>query len=267
MKQLVLTYFCLILLFNTTFAQRYHLFKPVPRAQLREFALDRPDVTESPQTVDAGHFQFEGDVVKWIKQNGGVSKRTVNIWSGLYKIGISENFDFHVIYEAYNINQDNDGKKIDEGAGVLTFRMKKNLWGNNGDKKTGFGLLPYVTFTSGDPFVKNQDVIFGLGFPFSTELFSSLEVGLQPQIDFIPDENGNYTVGFFQSVMIGSTIVGNLDYFAEAVFYFLNDGNQYLLNGGLIYNVTPNVKIDLATNVGLNTSTPTRAYLGLSFRI
>ena len=41
----------------------YHLFNPTPRELMREFNTDRPDKTESPYTVDAGHFQFEMDVL------------------------------------------------------------------------------------------------------------------------------------------------------------------------------------------------------------
>ena len=39
----------------------YHLFNPVPREYLRGMNTDRPDQTESPYTVDAGHFRS-----KWI---------------------------------------------------------------------------------------------------------------------------------------------------------------------------------------------------------
>src|SRR5437764_10537377 len=38
---------------------RYTLFDPTPKAQMREFESDRPGTTESPITVDAGHFQAE----------------------------------------------------------------------------------------------------------------------------------------------------------------------------------------------------------------
>jgi hypothetical protein len=37
----------------------YTLFRPTPEALLRELTSDRPDKTESPITVDAGHFQLE----------------------------------------------------------------------------------------------------------------------------------------------------------------------------------------------------------------
>jgi hypothetical protein len=40
---------------------RYNLFNPTPEKLLRELASDRPDQTEGPTTVDAGHWQFEMD--------------------------------------------------------------------------------------------------------------------------------------------------------------------------------------------------------------
>jgi hypothetical protein len=41
----------------------YNLFHPTPRALMREMSTDRPDQTESPHTVDAGHFQVELDAL------------------------------------------------------------------------------------------------------------------------------------------------------------------------------------------------------------
>ena len=41
----------------------YTLTNRTPEAQLRELNTDRPDLTESPYTVDAGHFQIEMDLV------------------------------------------------------------------------------------------------------------------------------------------------------------------------------------------------------------
>jgi hypothetical protein len=43
----------------------YNLFNPTPLAAMRELSPDRPDKTESPHTVDAGHFQLEMDFVNF----------------------------------------------------------------------------------------------------------------------------------------------------------------------------------------------------------
>src|ERR1039458_2338197 len=39
----------------------YNLFNPTPDEYMREMSPDRPDKTDSPFTVDAGHFQLEMD--------------------------------------------------------------------------------------------------------------------------------------------------------------------------------------------------------------
>ena len=40
----------------------YTLFNPTPDRLLRDMTTDRPDVTESPFTVDAGHIQIESNL-------------------------------------------------------------------------------------------------------------------------------------------------------------------------------------------------------------
>src|SRR5688500_5011937 len=49
----------------------YTLFDPTPRELMREFSTDRPDVTESPYTVDAGHFQVEMSLVEYTLDDDG----------------------------------------------------------------------------------------------------------------------------------------------------------------------------------------------------
>lgn len=242
----------------------YHLFNPVPKSEMRDFSIDRPDVTESPMTVDAGHFQFEGDLYKWIRSNQGESTRAINIFNGLYKMGLNKNWDIHIGVEMYNIYQDTEGEKVESGYGNTTIRLKRNLWGNNGDTKTAMGMIPYVTLPTSPV---DEDVVFGIGFPFSYTLTESLGTGAQFQFDFVPDENGNHELSYLQTVVIGGALVGDLDFYVEGMGIFSSGPSVFTANGGLIYNATDNVKIDLATNLGLTDDSPTRLYLGLSFRI
>ena len=44
---------------NPVDKSQYNLFNPTPREHMRELSADRPDATESPITVDAGHVQLE----------------------------------------------------------------------------------------------------------------------------------------------------------------------------------------------------------------
>lgn len=232
---------------------------------MREFSIDRPDVTESAITVDAGHFQFEGDLVKWTKESGGRSSRFISLFNGLYKMGLSHSWDIHIGLELFNIYQNPDAEKVDQGYGATTIRLKHNFWGNDGGKKTAFGIIPYTTFTSGNPF--DSDMNFGVGFPLSYEINEKLELGFQPQLDFIDKGAGDYELSYFQTVVLGGPLAGDLDFYIEGLAVFPEGESQFLLDGGLIYNFSPNLKVDVATNLGLNEAAPTRVYLGLSFRI
>lgn len=253
----------LALVFFTTIAlaqSNYTVFNPVPKNEMREFSIDRPDVTESPMTVDAGHFQFEGDMLKLTKFDGG---RIVNFVNGLYKMGLNKNWDIHLGIEMYNLYQDGDGETVEKGYGNTTIRLKRNLWGNNGDTKTALGMIPYVTLPTSP---LDHDAFFGIGFPFSYTLTDKLGAGAQFQFDFVPFDD-EYKMGYLQTVVLGGELFGPMDFYVEGMGVFLDGESIFNANGGLIYNATDNVKIDIATNIGLNDPAPTRVYLGLSFRL
>ena len=242
----------------------YHLFNPVPRDQMREFSIDRPDVTESPNTVDAGHFQFEGDLIKWVKENSGESYRTISIFNGLYKMGLTKSWDIHLGIELYNIYQDPERKTYDKGYGSTTVRLKHNLWGNDGDKKTALGVIPYVSFPSS---TQGGEEVYGVGFPFSFGITGELGGGAQFQFDFLPDGEGGRDLAYLQTFVVGGPMFDELDFYIEGAGYFMSETSLYFLNGGVIYNIGDNIKVDLATNLGVTDSSPTRVYLGFSFRI
>lgn len=239
----------------------YNLFNPVPKNEMREFSIDRPDVTESPMTVDAGHFQFEGDMFKVIKLQ---DYRIYNIVNGLYKMGLSDSWDIHIGLELYNIYQNSEGETLEKGYGNTTIRLKYNFWGNAGDTRTALGVIPYVTLPTSP---LDFDTFFGVGFPFSYTLNDDLGAGAQFQFDFVPDSEGGYQLVYLQTLVLGGKLAGKLDFYIEGQANFSSELNLFSANGGLIYNVTDNVKIDVATNLGLVDEAPTRVYLGLSFRI
>lgn len=242
----------------------YNLFRPVPKSEMRAFSIDRPDVTESPMTVDAGHFQFEGDIFKIITANQGTSQRAFSFVNGLYKIGLSDSWDIQIGLELYNIYQDAEHNTYEKGYGNTTLRLKHNFWGNNGDTRTALGMIPYVTFPTSPV---DTEIIYGIGFPFSYTITDSFGAGAQFQFDFIPDSEGRHQLSYLQTIVVGGKLVGDFDFYVEGQGVFSNDTNIYSVNGGLIYNVTRNVKVDVATNLGLVEEALTRVYLGLSFRI
>src|SRR5882724_2391155 len=61
----------------------FHLFNRTPTQYLRVFTRDGPGKTESPYTVDAGHFQIEMDLVSYTfdkDSTDGVTQR-LDAWA------------------------------------------------------------------------------------------------------------------------------------------------------------------------------------------
>jgi opacity protein-like surface antigen len=268
MKKLYVTVVVLLCVFTVVSAQdslknQYHLFNPTPRDQMREFAIDRPDVTESPVSLDAGHFQFEGDIFRWEKSARGDAPSTISLWNGLYKLGLTDRLDIHFGVELYNIYQDEDGNTVEKGYGNTTVRLKYNFWGNEGHSKTALGVIPYITLPTSSI---DDDISYGVGFPFSYGLTDALDFGAQFQADFVPNGEDGHDFNYLQTVVIGGGLIGNMDFFVELAGIFPTEDPIFTLNGGLIYNFTPNIKVDIAGNYGLVEDAYSNIFLGLSFR-
>src|SRR2546430_10535624 len=84
----------------------YNLFLPTPQAFLRELSADRPDKTDCPFTVDAGHFQLEMDFAN-LTYNGPNSDRGKARFVAYeaapmnLKVGLLNNLDFQLVYTPY----------------------------------------------------------------------------------------------------------------------------------------------------------------------
>src|SRR5262249_6766416 len=94
---------------------KFNLFHPTPTQLLRELSTDRPDKTESPRTVDAGHFQLEMDLVSYTHDRdqsgaGDVRRDEWAIAPVNLKLGLLNNVDVQLILETYNYVRLNDQK-------------------------------------------------------------------------------------------------------------------------------------------------------------
>ena len=78
---------------------QFHLFNPTPTNLMREMSTDRPDQTESPYTVDAGHIQIEMDFVSWTRDNGNDDFAFANT---NFKIGLLNNVDLQIVLNGFN---------------------------------------------------------------------------------------------------------------------------------------------------------------------
>jgi hypothetical protein len=258
---------------------RYNLFNPTPAALMRPMETDRPDKTESPYTVDAGHFMFEMDVVTYAYDrdgSGGGDIRTER-WAVApvnLKLGLTNNIDLQVIIEPYNQVrvEDRAGGTIakSSGFGDVTTRLKVNLWGNDGGK-TALAIMPFLKFPTNQDSLGNNAVEGGVIFPFALELPHGWALGLQTEFDFLRNEVASgYHASFINTVVLNHDIVGKLSGYVE---FFSEVSTQRdtrwvgTFDVGLLYTLTKNIQFDAGINIGVTKSAPDfNPFLGLSWR-
>src|SRR5437773_6713481 len=85
---------------------KYNLFNPTPVELVREMTTDRPDKTESPFTVDAGHFQIEADILSYTydrynQAHTDTRVETVRIAPMNLKVGLFNDVDLQLVVDTY----------------------------------------------------------------------------------------------------------------------------------------------------------------------
>lgn len=227
----------------------YTLLNPTPREQWRPLSADRPDVTESPYTVDAGAWQIEASFVEYARTGDGSdwSVAPTNL-----KLGLLNDVDIQLVLEPW-LHTD-DGESTEQGFGDTQVRLKINLWGNDqGD--TAMGFMPFIKIPTASDGLGNDHVEGGLIFPFSTRLTDSMSLGLMLETDFVFDEaSGGYETEFVTTAALGIDITDKIGAYVEGVGIASTDADvdyRGLLGVGGTYSITPNVVLDAGVNVGL----------------
>lgn len=257
----------------------YHLFHPTPASLMRELSTDRPDKTESPYTLDAGHFQLEMDLISYTRdhdQANGADTRVdgfaiapVNL-----KVGLFNDVDLQLVIESYNYVRTVDRvaatTEKQSGFGDVTVRLKKNFWGNDGGK-TAFAMMPFLKLPANQDGLGNKYTEGGIIFPLAVDLPMGFGMGLMTEFDFLHDEAGSgYHASFINSVTFSRDIVGNLGGYVE--FFSEVSGERGVpwvgtVDFGLTYGINENVQLDAGINLGVTKSADDlNPFIGLSVR-
>eukprot|EP01031_Cornospumella_fuschlensis_P011366 gene11366-13888_t len=115
----------------------FHLFNPTPTPLMREMSTDRPDTTESPYTVDAGHFQVEMSFFDYQQFfDSGLRGEAWSICQMNLKAGLWHNTDLQVLFNLHDSIRITGGLATTTASGFadVTVRLKTNIWGNEGGR-------------------------------------------------------------------------------------------------------------------------------------
>lgn len=274
-------YFLLLFLHLSLFAVKvagqskqggYSLFKPVPKEQMREMATDRPDKTETPFTVDAGHYQIETSLFSYSKQHSEESKTstyTLNAFE--FNLGLTNSTALQFMMDTYVVEDEKTFvapiKNRHQGIGDLTIRLKQNFLGNN-TGNFAIALLPYLKLPTAKYKAHNM-LEAGLMVPMHIKLPLEWSLSTQLEIDRLQDEEQHkpYTE-FMQSLSLSHELFKDMDGIAETYYTYGFKKHQWTnyVNAALQYAVNSNCKLDAGLNYAVQHDAERSFFLGMAYR-
>ena len=240
---------------------------------LSAICTDRPTKSNAACTVDAGHVQYESDII-----NGTflrLDHTTTDTWlvvNPTLKYGLTSNIDLEANIAPLEVvrvrDPDGDQHSI-AGVSDLYLRLKYEFL-NVGGGNLQASIIPYVKAPTARPGIGNGVVEGGAILPINYKLTSTLTLTTDPEVDFYKDSNGGGRhVNTAQLVNLGLSLPFNLTVYAElwGDWNFDPAGTikQYSADTAIAYGVTQYLQLDAGLNFGLNRETPgVQAYFGVS---
>jgi len=251
----------------------FNLFKPVPRNRLRPLRPDRPGVTESPFTVDAGHFQLEMDAIRLI--NSREKEQRSREWKAAYttaKLGLSRRTDVQLEVPLYKVQMERETLEDDwrrnAGFGDLTLRLKHNFLGDDQEGPLSVAVVAYTRFPTGGR-AGSGAMEGGLIVPVNLELPHKWNVDLQLESDLEYDrEQDRHYVRIMPSLAIDHEFTEVFSFLVEGVMQWdaAHTGWRSSINIAPIFTVNENLQFDLGTHLALSREMDREFFLGFTFR-
>jgi len=255
-----------------------NLFNPTPAESMREMSPDRPDKTDSPFTVDAGHFQLEMDYANFTYDaptaaHGNLKTEDCQIAPMNVKVGMLNNLDFQLVLSPWQWQRIEDKTtgtiEKDSGFGDITPRVKVNLIGNDG----GFfalALIPFVKIPTAQDRLGNGAVEGGVGIPYAFDV-PNWDVGFQTTASINHDAADNdYHAEFNNSVSIGHAVIGKLSCHVEFFSSVSTEQNSSWIgtfDTWFTYQASKNLCLDAGVYIGATQSADDwHPWVGMTWR-
>lgn len=245
---------------------------------MRDFTTDRPDTTESPFTVDAGHVQIELSVADHaFDRDGAVRTRTFDVFPVNVKLGLANRIDIQFVFTPYQrvLSRTGTARTVASGFGDASeMRLKINLWGDDPAADgggTAFALLQFVKVPTGSAGLGNGHVEGGLILPLAIDLPRGFSLGTMAEFDWTYDgDRHDYGLDVIHSATLGRRIAGPLEGYVEYVDAAPRPGGsgyRAIASTGLTYGFKPDWNVDAGATFGLSGRTDDAAvFAGTSLR-
>lgn len=237
------------------------LLDPTPDSALRPLRTDRPDLTEGPYTVDAGHLQLESDLgVVGVEGAGAGLGVDVDVFSVNARVGVTDAVDVHVIVPVV-------GARFVDGdaaarVGELVLRAKWNLFGNEDGSDLALALLPYLVVPAG------YEVTGGLIVPVDVALPADLGLGAMVAVEAVRD-GAALDAEVIVSASLAYDVGGGVGVYVEGLAsgVVLQGSGEAWASAGTTFSVAPDVQLDAGARALVVGGAPrAEGFVGVSVR-
>lgn len=225
-----------------------------PPAAPRELTTDRPDVTESPYTVDAGRVQLELDAASHTRdRRDGVRTTEWVLAPCNVRYGLTPRTEFAVIVTPHlevATRARNGSRTTVRGFGPTVLRTKVNFFGNDGGE-TALGLIADVKVPTAADGLDNDKVEGALTFPVAYGLGWGWDGAAMTAVEFVHSGAGRRAV-WVNTITFARELAPELGGFLEFTSAAGDGTHVATFNAGLTRRLGPRVQFDCGVNVGLS---------------
>ena len=249
---------------KTVDRSHYNLFNPTPSDQMRDFAPDRPNVTDGPYTVDPGHFLLEVGLFEYSRDRYNSDRvRLDSFGFGDINIrfGVTNYVEVDALFTVYSYvqtkDQDTGAQLKQAGFSDLTLRSKINLFGND-DGPFAIGLIPFVTFPTGQDGFSNRGFAGGIGVPVQFALPVGFQLGIETTIQTVHEPGGGSHFDYLNSISLGHAITKKISTYIELATDVTTSASADwtgTIDTALIYQPISNWQFDAGVNIGVTRAT------------
>ena len=240
--------------------------------ELPAICTDRPAKSNATCTVEAGHLQYEADLVNYTRLHvDGVRTETWLATNPTVKFGLTDSLDVELNVAPWAVVRTRDDHSgataILRGPGDVFTRVKWKLYG---DDQVTAALLPYIKAPTARHGIGNGAVESGLLVPIGYAWTDKITLTTVPEVDSLKDADGvGHHFNTAQLVNIGYALPNNVSVYGELWGNWNVDPTrtvrQFSADIAVAWGVTKFLQVDAGVNVGLNSNTPrAQVYVGVA---
>jgi Putative MetA-pathway of phenol degradation len=239
---------------------RYNPFNPTPSNEMRDFWPDRPYVTDSPYTVDPGHWLLEAGLFEYTRDRYNNSSSRVDGFAFgdmNIRLGVTSYADLEFLFTAYSYlltTDKNTGTQLKQsGFSDCTLKSKINILGDDGGP-VAIALIPFVTFPTGAAGVSAGGFAGGLALPVEFTLPAGFQLRTENAILAIQERGDGSHFDYLASASLGHPITKRLSTYVEFTADIdppAHDSWLGTVDTGLIFQPASNWQLDAGVNIGV----------------